>query len=1745
VRSAQSEYPGRIGLIDSDGSEASEQVLGRALALDEEPQLALREGGAYLPRVVRGTEPGESRPLDPTRTTLITGGLGGLGALLARHLVGAHSARNLLLVSRRGEEAPGAAELRQELESQGAEVRIAACDVSDRAQLEALLDSIPAEHPLGAVFHCAGVLDDGVLASQDEERLARAMGPKADAAWHLHELTEGIELSHFLCFSSVAGVLGGAAQANYAAANAFLDALAQRRAAEGLAGTSLAWGLWASAEQAAAMGLDDAGASRFAQLIRDRLGLRPMPPEQGLALFDASLEAGEALLVPAAFDRAALRAQARRGALPSVLRELVPASASRSGQGGALAARLADVPESQRDALVAHLVHSEVASVLGHTSPGEVDPGTSFKDLGFDSLAAVELRNRLAGATGLELPATLVFDHPNVNALAGFLRDEVEGQRPAITATATATVRASDEPIAIVGMGCRYPGGIGSPKELWGFLEQGGDAISGFPTDRGWDLDRLFDEDPDGHGTSYVREGGFLEGATRFDPAFFGISPREALAMDPQQRVMLEVAWEALEAAGLDPEAMRGTTTGVFAGVNASDYGLGLAGHPEVEAYIGTGLSLSVASGRIAYALGLEGPAISVDTACSSSLVALHLAAQSLREGDCEMALAGGATVMSTPNVFVFSSRLQALAPDARSKSFAEAADGVAFSEGAGFLVLERLSDAERHGHSVLALVRGSAINQDGASNGLAAPSGPAQAAVIRQALANAGLEPADVDAVEAHGTGTPLGDPIEAGALLATYGGKRDAPLRLGSIKSNIGHSQAAAGVAGLIKMTLALREEKLPKTLHVDAPSSRIEWGKGSIELLTAAADWRAGDRPRRAGVSSFGMSGTNAHVILEEAPPPAAADANNDLARQAPLPGGIVPLPISAKTTAAVRRAAARVAAAMEDEPELAPLDVARTLATGRAGMRRRGVVLSRDRDEAIARLRLLAEGQADDDVVVGRAAPSGGGTAFLFPGYGAQWDGMAIGLLESCQFFAARIRACSEALEPFLGWPLEDALRGAEGAPALDRPEIVQPALFAMMVSLAETWRELGIDPDVVLGHSQGEISAAYVAGGLSLDDAARVLVLRNRALVKLTGKGAIGSVALSALEVEERLEPWRHSLGIAAINGPGATVVSGEVGPLDEFLAGCERDGIAARRVKDAPVASHSAQVEAVREEMLEALAPISPRSGSIEFHSTVTGEPIDTAELGPEYWYLNARETVRLEPVVRAVLSGGTRTLIEVGPHPLLSLGIQEIIDDANGDGNVALVPTLRRGEGGPERFARSLAQAQSSGAAIEWERLFAGTGAQMVALPTYPFESKRYWLHSAAATAVASTPVGDEALDEDADRVASPPEGIAAVPEAERETHLLELVRGQVAAVLGYSSGTEIEPDAIFQELGFDSVAVTDLRNRLDRATGVPIAIRDLIDSPTPQGVARCLLSRLAGTGEGGGVVAPATGDGGSVFVEMLGRARERDEMDGFVDLLSSAARFRPAFESAAGADGLPRALHLAEGERGPAIVLIPSAGPTSGPHEYVRIAKHLADRTVAAVPLPGFRRDEPLPTQLTALAETQAEAIAAAGIVEPMILAGHSSGGWLAHALAEHLEAQGIEPAAVVLLDTYPARDARLRQMIAKVLAAVDATDPETAVVDDARLTAMAAYWQLLVGWEPAPIVAPTLMVRASSPAWEVTDEEGDWRAWWEVSHTCVDVPGNHFSMMSEHAESTAEAVEKELDVLFNKVQTGGFVK
>ncbi|RMI32606.1 SDR family NAD(P)-dependent oxidoreductase [Nocardia stercoris] len=871
-------------------------------------------------------------------------------------------------------------------------------------------------------------------------------------------------------------------------------------------------------------------------------------------------------------------------------------------------------------------------------------------------------------------------------------------------------------------MACRFPGGIDSPESLWRFLSDGKHVSSKFPSDRA--MTELADMASPEVAAAMAPMGGFIDEPGLFDPEFFGISPREARAMDPQQRVVLESTWQALEDAGIDPNTLRDTDTGVYIGAMGGDYAYLIPGQKDLDpGYVSLGVSQSVLSGRVSYILGLQGPTMSIDTACSSSLVAMHLGGRALLAGECSLALVGGVSIMSTLTGFFALGQHGAISKAGRSKPYSADADGFCMSEGVAMLVLERLSDARRNGHRVLAVMRGGAVNQDGATKGLTVPSEHAQRKLIAAALASSGLSAADIDAVEGHGTGTPVGDPIELRALFDTYGRERAAgqPLRLGSIKGNFGHTQAAAGAAGVIKMVQAMRHGELPATVNVSEPTAAVDWPSGAVELVTERVAWPEPGRPRRAAVSSFGIAGTNAHVILEQA---------DELAEEPEPTPAVVPVsvwPISARTPEALAEQAARLAEHVKSHAEFGLRDVARALGTTRATFEHRAAVVGSNRVDMLTGLAEIAEhkpvgpirGQALDRQVV-----------FVFPGQGAQYAGMAAQLMDESPFFAERIRECEAAFAATVDWSLTDVLRQAEGAPSIDRVDVVQPALFATMVSLAALWRSFGIEPAAVLGHSQGEVAAAYVAGALSLQDAARIVTMRSKPLRSLPGSGGMASINAPVARVRE-LMTGIADLYIAAINSPATTVVAGGADAVTEVIAVAERNGVRAKRI---PVdyAAHTPHLDPLRAELREAVAPIVPRATDVVFFSTVTGDVLPGEELGPDYWFRNLREPVDFEAGFQAAFESGYNAFLEMSVNPVLTAAMHESLDQFGSFADSCLiVGTLKREDAGIRRFLTAIAEAHVGGVSPDWSALYPRRSTRPVPLPSYAFQREKYWLAS------------------------------------------------------------------------------------------------------------------------------------------------------------------------------------------------------------------------------------------------------------------------------------------------------------------------------------------------------------------------------------------------------------------------------
>ena len=1360
-------------------------------------------------------------------------------------------------------------------------------------------------------------------------------------------------------------------------------------------------------------------------------------------------------------------------------------------------------------------------------------------------------------------PGTASVRHDEIiNALRTSLKEVEKLRRRNHQLVAAAAQNA--EPIAIIGMACRFPGAVDSPEALWDLVGGELDAIGPFPEDRGWP-DDLHEADARSVGRVAAKEGGFLEGVADFDADFFGISPREALAMDPQQRHLLEVAWEAFERAGLAVGELKGSRTGVFLGGNGQDYPLLLRERevPGVEGLILTGNAASVASGRLAYQFGLVGPALTVDTACSSSLVALHLAVRALRSGECSMALAGGVSIMTSPLAFIEFSRQGGLSLDGRCKAFAQAADGTGWGEGVGLLVLERLSEARERGHRVLAVVRGTGVNQDGASNGLTAPNGPSQQRVIRAALADARLAPADVDAVEAHGTGTRLGDPIEAEALLATYGQDRDeadGPLWLGSVKSNIGHTQAAAGVAGVIKMVMAMRAGVLPATLHVDEPSKHVDWSSGAVELLTLTRPWSVSDgRPRRAGISAFGISGTNAHVILEQAAEPADAGepaGSSGAAGPRPDERTVPPIawPVSGRTTSALRGQATRLAAfARAGGSRAALLAAARALAESRSAFAERAVVFGADAGELAAGLTALARGAAHPAVVTagradrGRSRTEAGAVAFVFAGQGAQRAGMGRELSEAFPVFAEAFDEACAAFDPLLGGSLREAAYTGEGLRGTD---LAQCALFAHETALHRLAVDFGLRPAILAGHSLGEISAAHVAGVLTLADAARLVAARGRLMSALPEGGVMVAVEAGAEEVEQALAGVAGPVGIAAVNSPTSVVVSGGAEAVGGVVRGFTELGRRSKRL-EVSHAFHSPLMEPMLEPFARVVETLSLQPPRIPVVSLVTGRLATAAELAdPRYWVRHAAAPVRFSDGIRTLQTRGVRTAVEIGPDAVLSGLIEAHSTDAE---PIAAIPLQRRDREQEHGLGLGLARAWTLGHGVRLPGV-PTTGAARYetasTLPTYAFQHRRYWpsgpgpeLRSAAAAPTTS------AASATMRRLAD------AAPQDRIEV-LTELIQDELAAVLGHDAdGLDVRRP--FGELGITSLTAAELRARLGETTGLPVAANDVFDHPTAAGLAQHLV-RHADGGFPAGLLAPTDEEpaeppavptsaepasparGHGPLTALFRRACADGRAEAGIDLLAAAARLLGSADAGAAELAAPATVSFSAAAVGDdvAMICLPSLVAPASAYQYARFAAPLrGSRRLLALAPPGYAGGTALPADLETAVRVHADAVSAAAGDGRFALVGYSSGGWLAHAVAERLEHDGRGPAALVLLDSYLPGDPHIRTLQAALYRELAADPRLIELVDDTSLAAMGRYLRLFDGWTPGPLAAPALLAAAERFVGDAHDAANGENAAeenteparpWPAPHARITVRGTHSSMIARFATDTAEAVD-----------------
>ncbi|MDT5170558.1 MAG: hypothetical protein QOD02_3893, partial [Mycobacterium sp.] len=1343
-RAASLELPqvwgGLADLAEGTAEEWSRFVDQVVAAPRGEDQFALRDQAVYVPRLVRQEVQPSATPLElrADATYLVTGGLGSIGLEIAGYLA-AHGARYLVLTGRRSPS--DAAQLRIAAlgEQHGCEFQVVAADVADAHEVARLLATVRAElPPLAGIVHAAGEIGTTPLATLDDAEVDRVFAGKVWGAWYLSEAAADLQLDFFLSTSSIASVWGGFGQTAYGAANAFLDGLAWRLREQGVSGISVNFGPWSA-------GMADAESR--ARL--DKRGVRTLSPTDALAgladVIAASSAQGVAQGVVARIDWASflpLYQQAgRRAFLAEVEREVPDVAPVVTPSGKTeLVERLAGAPVQQRKKLLTDYLRDAVAEVT-RVDAAEIREDAGFFDLGMDSLMAVELRRRIEQGVGKEIPATLAMDYPRLSDVVDYLLSDVLGLSEQASAksgpqlASLATTR-TDEPIAIVAVSCRFPGAP-DPEAFWEVLSGGINAIREVPEDR-FDIDEFYDPDPDAPGKIYSRLGGFLEGIDGFDPEFFGISPREAVWIEPQQRLMLEMAWEGLERAGYSPAALRGSRTGIFVGVAANEYAhlLSAESVDKIQPHFITGNALNAISGRVAFALGLEGPAVAVDTACSSSLVAVHQACQALHSGDCDLALAGGVNVLLSPITTIAASRARMLSPNGRCSTFDAAADGYVRSEGCGILVLKRLSDAVRDGDRVCAVIPGSAVNQDGASSGLTVPNGGAQQRLIATALARAGLVGGDVDYLEAHGTGTPLGDPIEVQAAGAVYGAARDAdrPLLMGSVKTNIGHLESASGAAGLIKVVLSLQHEVLPQSLHFDNPSPHIPWDSLPVRVVDKEIPWHANGRPRRAGVSSFGFTGTNAHVLIEEAPPQPATDDEHSGGDVAVTPESDGPdesvnvLALSARSPEALVALAQRYDSWLSTNPEVDLADVCRTAGTGRSHFEHRAALVVDSVEGAREGLAELAENRLRPGVVRGEHTnrPT---TAWLFTGQGSQHSAMARELFDAEPVFAETVTRCADAVSEILPRPLLEVLfatdreTGGEAGETLRHTSFAQPALFAVEMGLARLWQSWGIEPDVVLGHSVGQYAAACVAGVFSLEDGARLMAERGRLFGSLPEGGRMVAVFADPKQVEEVANEFPR-VSVGAYNGPN-TVLSGPGEDLEQIVARFGNDGIRCTWLETSH-AFHSELLEPVLGEFESYAAQLQFAVPTLPLVCNRTGTVL-TAEtpLDAQYWRRHSRQPVQFAESVRTAAALGCSVLMEIGPQPVLTGAAVQVWPEHLAAPRA--IVSLRKSVGDRRQIAEALATAYVSGHRPNFAALHRQPRRRLE-LPTYPFQRRRYW---------------------------------------------------------------------------------------------------------------------------------------------------------------------------------------------------------------------------------------------------------------------------------------------------------------------------------------------------------------------------------------------------------------------------------
>jgi malonyl CoA-acyl carrier protein transacylase len=1354
------------GLIDlepqapaADETEMLWQLLANQ---QQEDHLALRGENTYVARLVNKDTPEFSQDLSLSSdgSYLITGGLGALGLHTAQWLV-EKGAKNIVLTGRRPPTEKVSESIKQ-LEETGCQVRVLLGDVSVEADIGRILEQIQTSMPaLKGIIHAAGVLDDGTIQQMNWGRFAQVMSPKLIGTWHLHTLTQNLPLDFFVCFSSIASMLGSPGQGNYAAANAFMDALASHRRSQGLSGLAINWGAWASEGMAARLAVEH-------QSRMQSSGITEIAPKEGMSALDLLLtnKSATAQVGVAGIQWQVLAESWSSMKTNSLLRELLQQeewfeedTRKQKVKGEFLAKLEAASNEKRQEILTGH-IRKQVAQVLGFSSSKLPEVNVGLMEMGMDSLMTVELKNRLQNQLGTNLPETIAIEYPTIAKLSLYIEELMGWKTTEIdpsseeTETKLMMERSRTEAIAIIGIGCRFPRNANTPESFWELLSNGQDSITEIPLER-WDLDSYYDPNPESPGKMYIRHAALVEQVDQFDPQFFGISDREAHSLDPQQRFILEVTWEALERAGINPQKLENTQTGVFLGIGQNDYAnLGFRQAAEdISPYDATGNGFCFVAGRLSYFLGVQGPSLAIDTACSSSLVAIHEACQSLRHGESNLALAGGVQLILSPEVTTALSKLKALAPDGKCKTFDAAADGYGRGEGCGIVVLKRLSDALKDGDRISAVIRGSAVNHDGPSSGMTVPNKLAQEKLIQKALKAAKVEPLQVSYVEAHGTGTSLGDPMEVRALARVFDQGREGEniLNIGSVKTNIGHLEAAAGIAGIIKVILQLQHQEIAPHLHLANLNPYIDWENMPLKVPTQLTPWLSKGEKRVAGVSSFGMSGTNAHIVLEEAPSIVIEVKNGDH-KERP----IHLLTLSGKTEKALEDLVSNYQNYLETNPELALGDICYTASTGRAHFNHRLGVMASEPTELIKKLLGWKTDSELVGVFSGKPNSESPKIAFLFTGQGSQYINMGRQLYEQAPTFRQALEQCDQILQPYLETSILEIIypKDAEKSSLLDQTAYTQPAIFALEYALFKLWDSWGIKPNVVMGHSVGEYVAACIAGVFSLEDGLKLIAMRGKLMQKLPSGGEMVSVMASESQVTEAIKEYTSQVTIAAVNGPESIVISGESGAMATICDMLKNMGIKTKKLQVSH-AFHSPLMEPMLTEFEAVAKQVTYNEPKIPLISNVTGTEVGAEITVAEYWVAHVRQPVKFAQGMKTLEEQGYETFLEIGPKPiLLGMGRRCVTEDVGEwlpslrPNQIPLLSPLEREKSEDtellkdewQQMLSSLGKLYVKGVKIDWSGFDSDYNRHKVALPTYPFQRGRYWVEAANSQTISAT---------------------------------------------------------------------------------------------------------------------------------------------------------------------------------------------------------------------------------------------------------------------------------------------------------------------------------------------------------------------------------------------------------------------